>query len=173
MDKTVIPKKRLLSPGLFDIIQSSVPLPHVDLVILRRGRGGDIETLLIKRKIPPEKGKWCIVGGRVLKDERLAQAIRRHSRRELGVSVSVIPPWKSTEPLKVCDNPKADPRKHAITMLYPVQIKRGKLRPEGPELSEWKWFPIEKLPKVMGFSHSDEVKAVLRALEKKEWRGIF
>ena len=78
--KTVVPQSRWIPDELFQAIQRSVPIPCVDLIILRKNRG-TIETLLIKRKIYPEQGKWCLVGGRILKDETTKQAIARQAKQ--------------------------------------------------------------------------------------------
>jgi ADP-ribose pyrophosphatase YjhB (NUDIX family) len=162
-DKKIIPRAKFLSKRVFELIQKSVPIPCADLVILKI-KNKKIEVLLIKRKIYPEIGKWCVVGGRVLKGETLAQTINRQAKNELGILVSIIPPWDANHPLRVFDNIDFDPQKHPILLSYPVIIKSGKPAPSGPEFSESKWFPADKLPEIMGFRHREEVKVVLKAL---------
>lgn len=156
-ERTVVPPKKLLSVGVFDLIQKSIPIVCVDLVIIRNIRSNKPEVLLVKRKIYPEAGRWCVIGGRVLKGETLAGAIRRQAKRELGLTVSVIPPWTDHAPLYVFDSPKIKDQKHPITLSYPIAVKGGQLRLFGPEFSHAKWFLIKKLPKNMGFFHREEV----------------
>jgi len=123
------------------------------------------EVLLVKRKIYPEIGKWCAIGGRVLKGEHFKTAITRQAKRELGVTVSVLSPWSPDKPVWIYNDPKADPQKHIIALVYPVIIKHGEIHSSGPEFSRAKWFPITRLPKDMGFGHDREIKAVEQALQ--------
>jgi colanic acid biosynthesis protein WcaH len=65
-------------------IVEATPLVSIDL-ILRNERG---EILLGKRANRPAQGLWFVPGGRVRKNEPVADALRRISRRELGVELS-------------------------------------------------------------------------------------
>ena len=156
---SVVPESSFIPKELFDRIQKVIPIVCVDLVILRRTVTG-IEVLLIRRKLVTEVGKWCNIGGRLLKGERLTAAINRQAKRELGISVVVIPPWGANNPVRVFDDPEADPQKHSVAMVYPVTIIAGRPADSGPEFSESKWFLAKKLPKTMGFNHREEVQAV-------------
>ncbi|MFH1393013.1 MAG: NUDIX domain-containing protein, partial [Patescibacteria group bacterium] len=143
----------------FDLIQKSIPVVCVDLVILRNHHS---ELLLIKRRIEPETGKWCLIGGRVLFGEKLSAAIKRQAKRELGIKISVISPFNPNFPAFVEDRPNADPQKHAIALTYPVIISpASKLNPVGPEFSEAAWFKLTKLPK-MGFNHKKTLAATIQ-----------
>ena len=56
------------------------PLVSIDLVVRR----DDGRVLLGKRTNEPAKGFWFVPGGRIHKNERLADAFRRISNAELG-----------------------------------------------------------------------------------------
>lgn len=58
----------------------SVPILCVDLVIKRNG-----QYLLLKRADEPEKGKWCVPGGRVLLSETIEKAVKRKAFLETGL----------------------------------------------------------------------------------------
>jgi len=62
----------------------SVPIVSVDLVVRRDGG-----VLLGRRRNEPAKGEWFVPGGRVHRGERLADAVQRVAREELGTSVTV------------------------------------------------------------------------------------
>lgn len=149
--KTVIPKSKRLSNSLFKTIQKSMPVACVDLIILRKNKGA-IETLLIKRRLYPEERKWCLIGGRILKGEYARDTIKRQALKEFGVSVKILPPWNEMMPLGAYSDPVSDRQKHFVVLVYPVIITKGKLKKEGPEYSEAKWFKIKKLPKIIGFA---------------------
>jgi 8-oxo-dGTP pyrophosphatase MutT (NUDIX family) len=69
----------------FDAIFSRVPRLCVEVVISTPERG----VLLMLRDIPPNVGAWHIPGGTVLFGERVADAVRRVARDELGLEVTV------------------------------------------------------------------------------------
>lgn len=148
--KTIIPKSKRLSNSLFQTIQKSIPIACIDLIVLRKNKGM-IETLLVKRKLYPEEGKWCLIGGRILKGEYIKNTVKRQAFKELGISVKILAPWSEIMPLSTFSDPTSDKQKHFVVLVYPVVITKGKLKKEGPEFSETKWFEINKLPKIIGF----------------------
>jgi len=170
----VIPGAARIPEPLYQQITAFMPIPCVDLVIVRAGTLGP-EVLIVKRAIAPDKGMWCIVGGRVIGGrevpaEGLAGAIARQAERELGVAVSVLPPWDANHPLAVFDDPTCDPAKYPIVLVYPVEITQGTAR-TGPESSEVRWCPHSELPDVMGFTHRAEIDAVIAGLAHRGWSG--
>lgn len=62
----------------------NVPLVSVDLVV-RHGDG----VVLGRRTNEPAKGEWFVPGGTVFKHERLADAVHRVAKTELGVDVEI------------------------------------------------------------------------------------
>ena len=69
----------------FSTVLSSTPLVSIDLVV--RNRDGEI--LLGQRVNRPAQGYWFVPGGRILKNETLAQAFERLTKEELGRSYSI------------------------------------------------------------------------------------
>ena len=59
-----------------------LPLVSVDLVLVR----GGTEILLGLRTNRPAQGSWFVPGGRILKDEPRADALKRVATRELGIA---------------------------------------------------------------------------------------
>jgi len=59
------------------------PLVSIDLVLTRE----DGSALLGRRTNKPAQGFWFVPGGRILKNERLQDALERIVRRELGPNV--------------------------------------------------------------------------------------
>jgi colanic acid biosynthesis protein WcaH len=68
----------------WETVVESVPIVSVDLVVRR----GDA-VLLGRRTNEPAKGRWFVPGGRVHRDERLADAVHRVADEELGVEVDI------------------------------------------------------------------------------------
>ena len=170
----VIPSAARIPEPLYQQITACMPIPCVDLVVVRAG-AAEPDLLIIRRAIEPDKDKWCIVGGRVIggrevAPEGLAGAIARQAERELGVEVAAVPPWDANHPLAVFDDPACDPAKYPIVLVYPVEITEGTIRP-GPESAEIRWCPYSALPDVMGFTHRAEIDAVVAELTRLDWPG--
>lgn len=60
-----------------------MPFVCVDLIIVHQDK-----YLLVKRKEPPAKDLWWFVGGRLMKNETLAQAATRKAKEEVGLDVT-------------------------------------------------------------------------------------
>jgi colanic acid biosynthesis protein WcaH len=74
----------VLKPEEFLRIVDATPLVSIDL-ILRNERG---EVLLGGRINRPAQGFWFVPGGRIWKNEKVQDALRRISQRELGVTIT-------------------------------------------------------------------------------------
>jgi ADP-ribose pyrophosphatase YjhB (NUDIX family) len=146
----------------YKFVTDKTPVPCVDLVILR-GDKSNREVLLLIRKTGYEKGKWCIIGGRVWIGETIENAIARQAGY-LGVMVSTIAPFTPGNPVWVNGNPNQDATKHSITSVYPVTITEGKLKDSGEEYSAYKWFPVDNLPDTMAFDHKKEILTTIEKL---------
>jgi colanic acid biosynthesis protein WcaH len=72
-----------LDPKTFIDIIENIPLVAVDLIVYRPN--GDI--LLGYRKNKPAKNTWFVPGGRIFKDEHIAEALQRVAKTELGLDL--------------------------------------------------------------------------------------
>lgn len=71
-----------LETDIFRSIVASTPLVSIDLLVSNH----EGEILLGQRLNRPAQGSWFVPGGRIYKDESLAQAFQRISKEELGRS---------------------------------------------------------------------------------------
>jgi len=76
----------LLNREQFLEVIDRTPLVSVDLVI----RDSQKRTLLGRRVNEPEKGKWFVPGGRIMKGESLNDAFERITKAEIGIKHSRI-----------------------------------------------------------------------------------
>ena len=75
----------MLDDETFLEIISATPLVSIDLIVEDK----DGNVLLGKRVNRPARGYWFVPGGRIMKDETLAEAFKRIAAAELGISVSL------------------------------------------------------------------------------------
>ncbi len=67
-------------------------------------------------------------------------------KEEVGVSVKI------KNLFGVYSDPKRDPRYHTASVVYLLTKGKGKIR-LNEESSEFKYFPLNNLPKKIGFDH--------------------
>jgi colanic acid biosynthesis protein WcaH len=72
-----------LAPEIFGAVVRHTPLVSMDLLV--RDPAGRL--LVGKRRNRPARGTWFVPGGRIAKDERLAEAFARLARGELGLAL--------------------------------------------------------------------------------------
>lgn len=74
----------MLPLDLFKLAIEHLPLFAMDMLVVNKRH----EILLGKRVNPPAKGYWFVPGGRVFKNEQLADAFKRIAKSELGFELS-------------------------------------------------------------------------------------
>ena len=77
-------KKSSIPPKIYKTIVNLMPVLTTDIILNCCPRG----YLLTKRKNHPLKGKWWLIGGRVLKGETLADAAKRKVFEETGIKLN-------------------------------------------------------------------------------------
>jgi ADP-ribose pyrophosphatase YjhB (NUDIX family) len=157
-------------------IQDSVPIACVDIVPLRVGARGEIESIgLIYRDTPHQGRRWCLVGGRVLRNETLATAAARQLCLTLGDAIRFhIDPdaqpvyvsqyFTSRQPVGVID-----PRQHSITVNYCVDIA-GEVQAQGEAL-DFRWFAPQSLPGPDHFGFEQDL--ILKQCLHRRAAGLF
>ncbi len=153
-----------MSEDEYKFVTEHTPIPTVNLVIIR-GNKKDLEVLLLVRKTGYAKGKWCMIGGRVRISESLEQAIERHVE-DLGVKVKIVSPFGPNYPAFIDDRDTQDKTKHPISMIFPVRITSGKVRNEGMEYTGFKWFSLNKLPRI-AYSQKLQIEKTIEKIYPK------
>jgi colanic acid biosynthesis protein WcaH len=137
-----------LSPEKLVEVIKNAPLVSIDLVV----RNNRDEILVGMRKNEPAKGSWFVPGGRILKDERIAEAFERIGHHELGIRLS----FKEAHLLGVFEHlyatnftEKEEFGTHYVVLAYQVKIDESALGLDLPkdQHSEYKWLSKESLGK--------------------------
>lgn len=123
-------------------IVDATPLVSIDL-ILRNERG---EVLLGQRLNRPAQGTWFVPGGRIRKNERVQEALRRISERELGV------PIDDAKLLGVFDHLYEDNFRgvpdistHYVVLGFAAQLPSAAPIIADNQHGELKWWRVEEL----------------------------
>lgn len=108
----------------------------------------DGKLLLIRRGTEPFKGKLAFPGGFVDYGEKVEDAAIRETKEETGINV------KLKEILTVNSDPKRDPRKHIIDIVFVAEFLGGEPK-ISKESIEVLWIPENELRKEnFAFDHS-------------------
>ncbi len=149
--------------------QDTMPIACVDVVPVMVDSSGKVERVgLISRDTPHQGRRWCVVGGRLWRNESIAEAITRQLRETLGARIAFTLE-ADPQPAYVCQYfttargiGSVDPRQHALTLNFVVPLT-GEPR-AGGEAEEFCWFAPSRLPapEQFGFGQDRIVAACLR-----------
>lgn len=143
-----------LPPGDYEFIQARVPVLCTDVLVRD---AGDPDRVALIRRGTPDGERWCLTGGRVLHDEPLEAAVRRHIRATLGDGLVITPDRiRQAGVFEYFTRPGLgklhDPRKHAVAVTYEV-TGSGPLAAAGEAL-EARWLGLPELGALeFGFGH--------------------
>jgi colanic acid biosynthesis protein WcaH len=116
-------------------VLSTMPIVCVDCLVVNDN--GDY--LLVKRKNEPLKGEYWVPGGRLHKNERLVDAVRRKMREEIGVEVEILKSLGFFEEFFERTAEDASGGAHSISLLYLVKPRSFDIRLDDQSI-EWGWF---------------------------------
>ena len=130
------------------------PVPTVDIILQK---GSDI--LLIKRKNEPFKDYLAFPGGFVNEGESVEDAAKREAMEETSLEIEPI------DILGVYSDPKRDPRKHIITVVF-IAIIVSDLPVPKDDAAEIEWVHLDEIQKKkLAFDHKQILSDYI------EWRN--
>lgn len=149
----------------YDFIVAHVPILCVDLIPLSAEEEPRIG--LIERATPGGGTGWCLVGGRVMRDEPLDAALTRHLHATLGAELEIDP--AGLRPVGVFEyfskegiGEFHDPRKHAVSVTYSGRCP-GRVRvQDNGEAIDFAWHDEGQLASVcFGFGQEKIIRRFL------------
>jgi len=139
-DKTV---KMLSHKELAEVVRLAL-LVSIDLVI--ENEKGQI--LVGMRENEPAKGTWFVPGGRILKGERISQALERIIKAELGLDI----PYSRSEFLGVYEHlyptnfsQQGDFGTHYIVLTHKLKLNKEQTIISDDQHSQLTWFSKEEV----------------------------
>lgn len=144
---TISENSMFLSAATFSTVIDATPLVSIDL-ILENPQG---EILLGYRKNRPAQGFWFVPGGRIRKNESLADAFKRLTLTELGTAF----PIEEARLQGPYDHFYSDsvfgesPSTHYVVIAYRLKIQ-GDLKLPEEQHSDYRWLTPHSLMKDSG-----------------------
>ena len=123
------------------------PSPTVD-IILQTGS----KILLIRRKKEPFIDRLALPGGFIEEGESAEEAVKREALEETSLEVEPI------EILGVYSDPKRDPRKHVMSVVF-IGIVTGGMANPGDDAQDLEWKELANLdPSELAFDHMQIIR---------------
>ncbi len=113
------------------------PSLTADIILFSRGKEGDLQVLLIRRKNHPFMGRWAFPGGFADKGEALEQSAARELEEETGLTGIPV------HLVNVYSAPGRDPRGWVVSVAYCATVDKNRLKAEAADdASDAEWFTV-------------------------------
>ncbi len=123
---------------------------------------GIFKVFLIKRKNPPFKKKWILIGGACYNNEDVDTAMKRELYEKTRIKNVVF------EQCGVFSRPDRSPvcRMIAISYIGVIDINRVKYLKETEKTEDADWFSIDRVPP-LGYDHDEILAKSIEVLRQK------
>ena len=128
-----------LKGDVFKTVIDNTPLVSVDLIVKHKGK-----VLLGKRVNKPAQGYWFTLGGRVLKNEPIENAIKRIGKLELGIIPENNPKFIGVFEHLYDDSIFDAVSTHYVNLGYEVEVSGLEDLPTDQH-NAYRWFGLEEL----------------------------
>ena len=129
----------MLDDITFKMIIDSAPLISIDILLKKDGK-----VLLGKRVNKPAQGYFFSMGGRVNKNEAIANAMARIAKNELNIELKYIPKFIGVFEHFYDDSIYKVVSTHYVNLAYEYEVKEVLNLPT-EQHDEYRWFTIDEL----------------------------
>lgn len=127
----------IISDTEYKKIMEYMPVVCVDGLIINENR----EFLLVKRKNEPLKNEYWLPGGRLHKNEKLEEAIKRKMTEELNIEVEIIKSLGYFEEFFDNTVQEVNGGFHALSIVFLLKLKNANIKLDN-QSTDWKWFKV-------------------------------
>jgi len=128
-----------ITGDLFKTIIDNTPFVSVDLIVKHKDK-----VLLGKRVNKPAQGYWFTLGGRVLKNEKIEDAIKRISKLELGIIIEDNMQFIGVFEHLYDDGIFDGVSTHYLNLGYEIEVSDLEDLPK-EQHNDYRWFSLEEL----------------------------
>ena len=122
--------------------------------------GQNLNVLLVKRNLAPEKNKWSLIGGFLAKSESLEKAAARVLKEFTGIEGLYM------QQLRTFSDPLRDPRERILSTAFTSLIDIFQYEEQIIRDYHAEWFPVRKTPGLI-FDHDAMLKMAKQELRYK------
>lgn len=121
----------------------------------------DLQVMLIRRRLPPFKGRWAMPGGFVHIDESIDEAARRELQEETGLTNLYL------EQLYTFGALGRDPRERIVSVAYYALVRMSDHHVQAAtDAADAAWFSVHDVPS-LAFDHDEIFSVALERLRGK------
>ena len=128
------------------------PAPTASVLVVHRGR-----VLLVRRAVPPARGRWDTPGGFIEAGETAERAARREAREEIGVDVRL------ERVVGIYPDVYGQERRPSLNIHFLARLKgRAAAVRAGDDAAALAWFSLRALPRRLAFKNGRDALRQLR-----------
>ena len=129
----------MLDDVTFKTVVDSAPLISIDILLKK-----DNKVLLGKRVNQPAQGYFFSTGGRINKNETIANAMARIASNELNLELKYVPKFIGVFEHFYDDSIYENVSTHYVNLAYEYEVQEALSLPT-EQHNEYQWFTIDKL----------------------------
>jgi 8-oxo-dGTP diphosphatase len=138
----------------------TLPMVGAGALVQKRGK-----VLLVRRRFPPNKGRWALTGGLVELGETVEEATKREVKEEVGIDVLLTGLLDVANDIHL--DRKGRVKYHYVLVDFLAAPIGGDIRLNN-ESSEFRWFDPKE---VQYLNASKNTKAVVKKFLNQKRRG--
>ncbi len=162
-----------LSDELYKTVTDNMPISCVDMIPVRQV-GDEYQVGVITRATGSQKGLLAVLGGRIKKNEFVADAMARHLQESFGdgIGYRLLPANPIERPFRLQEYAHADsaepplcfdPSKHSVALNYLITLV-GEPVPTN-EASEFHWLTESEVPEHAAYNQQVVMQAAFDFLK--------
>ena len=155
---------------MIDEYQKKYKIPSLttDAIVLRKHKNdNEHDILLVTRGKDPFAGKLAFPGGFVNYGEDPENGCIRELKEETELN------GKDIELLTVRGDPKRDPRRHVVTIVYVVNVDPDAKPKGGDDAKDAKFYKLRDIIKNEKDNMSFDHYSIIQELVKKKFKGLY